>query len=269
MTATQEPGSTRSSGAAAEELPGTGVRRPVPGPASLPTGPAHVPTQRGTSGSGSADDEAVEPLVTAFEDLLVRWDHRVLEPRPWTAAQAAWLAELAPSAPAGPALELCCGAGQIGLAFARRTGRALVQVDACEVAGTYARGNAYAAGVRTQVRLGRFEEALRPGERFPLALADPPWVPRAGVAALPEDPVTAIDGGDDGLDVARACLRTLAQHLLPGGHAVLQLGTEEQAEALARWRAAEGLALREDGVRRCGDEVSGGTLVHLVRLPGR
>lgn len=247
MTATQEPRPTT-----------TPV---VPGPRAVPTGPGHVPGQRG--------GDAPEPRVTTFDDLLVRWDDRVLEPRPWTVAQAAWLAELSPHVPTGPALELCCGAGQIGLAFARRSGRALVQVDACEAAGTYARGNAYAAGVRTQVRLGRFEEVLRPGERFPLALADPPWVRRADVAALPGDPVTAIDGGDDGLDVARACLVTLARHLLPGGHAVLQLGDEEQADALDAWRAAEGLPLREDGVRRCGDAASGGTLVHLVRLPGR
>ena len=46
---------------------------------------------------------------------------------------------------------------------------------------------------------------LDPHERFAVVIADPPWVPRADTGRYPEDPVLAIDGGDDGLDLARAC----------------------------------------------------------------
>ena len=49
---------------------------------------------------------------------------------------------------------------------------------------------------------------------------------------FPEDPLAAIDGGADGLDVARACLSVIAAHLAPGGSAVLQLGTQAQADVL-------------------------------------
>jgi release factor glutamine methyltransferase len=51
---------------------------------------------------------------------------------------------------------------------------------------------------------------------------------------FPDDPLSAIDGGTDGLDIARACLDVIAAHLAPGGAAVLQLGTAAQAETLAR-----------------------------------
>ncbi|MGA8992804.1 MAG: methyltransferase, partial [Nocardioidaceae bacterium] len=65
-----------------------------------------------------------------FGGLAIAFDDRVLRPRPWTLAQSAWAAELAATVPAGPALELCSGAGHIGLAFAATSGRRLVMVDA-------------------------------------------------------------------------------------------------------------------------------------------
>ena len=69
------------------------------------------------------------------------------------------------------------------------------------------------------------DAVLAPDERFAVVIADPPWVPRADTGRYPEDPVLAIDGGDDGLDLARRCWALADRHLLEGGSAVLQLGT--------------------------------------------
>jgi len=172
----------------------------------------------------------------AFGALTIAFDDRVLRPREWTTAQSQWAADLMATAPDGTVLELCAGAGHIGLLAVASTGRRLVCVDASDVACDYARANALAAGLadRVEVREGRLEEAVAPGERFPLVIADPPWVPRAQTTRYPEDPLTAIDGGDDGLDVARACLAVVDAHLAPGGSAVLQVGTREQVDALRR-----------------------------------
>jgi release factor glutamine methyltransferase len=74
--------------------------------------------------------------------------------------------------------------------------------------------------------------ALQPGERFPLIVADPPWVRRTETGRFPEDPLTAIDGGDDGLDVARECVALVGGHLAAGGAALLQLGSADQVGAL-------------------------------------
>ena len=65
------------------------------------------------------------------------------------------------------------------------------------VAATYAVENAARAGRadRVEVRVARLEDALRPGELFPLMLADPPYLPSVEVSEWPDDPVTAIDGG--------------------------------------------------------------------------
>lgn len=171
-----------------------------------------------------------------FDGLAITFDDRVLRPRAWTANQSRWAADLLPTLPDGPVLELCAGAGQIGLLAVVASTRHLVCVDMNPVAADFTRANARTAGMtdRVEVRLSPIADALAPDERFPLVIADPPWVPRADTGRFPEDPVLAIDGGDDGLLVVRECLAAIEAHLAEGGVALLQLGPGDQAEVVAR-----------------------------------
>jgi methylase of polypeptide subunit release factors len=178
----------------------------------------------------------------AFGPLTIRYDERVLSPRPWTVLQASWAADLLPGLPPGEVLELCCGAGQIGLLAASGADRDLVLVDADPQACAYARSNAEQARAQglgprgdVHVRHGRLEEALQADERFALVLADPPWVRTAQVSDHPGDPAAAIDGGADGLDVVRDCLAVIDRHLLPGGASIVQVADEEQVDAVAAY----------------------------------
>ena len=82
-----------------------------------------------------------------FGSLQIRYDDRVLEPRPWTTAQSAWAAELIEQAPEGDVLELCTGAGHIGLLAIAGSDRRLVAVDASPTAAEHAADNAAAAGL--------------------------------------------------------------------------------------------------------------------------
>lgn len=187
----------------------------------------------------------------SFGPLEIAFDDRVLRPRPWTTGQSLWAAELLRDAPEGPVLELCSGAGQIGLLAVAGSGRRLVCVDADPVACDFARANAAAAGLDdlVDVRQGRLEEAVDEDERFALVIADPPWVRRAETGRFPADPLLAIDGGEDGLDLARACLDVMARHLLPAGHGVLQVGSQEQVETLRRDPSLRAGSLRLAEVR--------------------
>lgn len=180
------------------------------------------------------DVTQVEPETIAFGPLRISFDARVLRPRPWTAAQSAWAAELIAAAPTGPVLELCAGAGQIGLLAVAGSGRRLVCVDLDPVACGFARANAEAAGLGelVEVRQGSMDEVLDDGERFAVVVADPPWVSRSEVGRYPDDPLRAIDGGDDGLDLARTCLDVAQRHLRPGGSVVLQVGSVDQVGLL-------------------------------------
>jgi methylase of polypeptide subunit release factors len=200
------------------------------------------------SDDGGVTSELVEPAtstaeVVDFGDLRIAFDRRLLRPRSWTENQSLWAAELLPSLPPGTVLELCSGAGQIGLLGVAGSGRRLVCVDVNPVAAEYIAANAVAAGLRNRVeiRLGRIDDALAPRERFPLIIADPPWVPGPDTARFPEDPLLAIDGGEDGMGVVRECLAAIESHLGPGGVALLQLGPGDQVQAVAEMIEGTGL----------------------------
>jgi methylase of polypeptide subunit release factors len=200
--------------------------------------------------------------VVDFGGLTISYDDSVLEPRGWTLHQSLWGVQLLPDVPEGPVLELCSGAGQIGLALAARSTRRLVCVDASPAAASYTAGNAEAAGLgdRVEIRLERMSEALESGERFPLIIADPPWVRRAETGRFPDDPLSAIDGGDDGLELARECVILIGRHLADGGAALLQVGSTDQVQSL-------GPTLRSAGVDVVETRVFGerGALVLLAR----
>jgi len=210
---------------------------------------------------------AARPRTTRIGTLDIAYDDRVLRPRPWTAEHARWAAEVLRDAAPGPVLELFAGAGHIGLLAVLDSSRRLVAVDLDPVACDYARLNAAAAGLadRIEVRNASLEDALDADEQFPVIVADPPWVPSASTGRYPDDPLTAIDGGPDGLALARTSLEVAGRHLAPGGAMLLQLGSVAQADAL-RADVEPGLELVEVRqpdptgvvvcVRRTGPEVS-------------
>lgn len=178
----------------------------------------------------------------AFGPLTIRFDDTVLRPRPWTERQSQWAAELIDRAPPGPVLDLCTGAGHLGLAAVADSDRRVVLVDVSPTACAFARRNADASGFgdRVGVRLGSIDEVLWDDEQFAVIVADPPWVPAEEVERYPEDPVSAIDGGPDGLDVLRLCLGVIDRHLADGGFAVLQAGPGQAASLTAELEAGSG-----------------------------
>ncbi len=190
-----------------------------------------------------------------FGPVTLRFDDSCLTPRPWTIEQSKWAATVA-DVPGGPILELCAGVGQIGLVAAMMTGRRLVQVDRNPRACQWARVNAEQTELadRVEVRQGDLEQAVGTGERFAVILADPPYVPTAEVAGF-DDPVTAIDGGSDGLELAWRCMQVADEHLEPDGLLSVQLRGRSQAAALlALYRASTRPRLEPAGVRAWGSD---------------
>ena len=203
-----------------------------------------------------------------FGPLEIDYDERVLEPRAWTLAQSEWAAELARRT-RGPLLELCAGAGHIGLAAAVAADRDLVQVEIDPVAAEFARRNAARAGwgARADIRVAPMTGAVHVGETFAVVVADPPYLPTAQVARWPQDPVRAIDGGPDGLALVRACLDVAAAHLAPGGSLLLQVAGPVQAGRVGRLLADDpGSVLHASEVRVTDEERA---VLLVERLPAR
>ncbi len=186
--------------------------------------------------------------TVAFGPLDVAFDGRVLAPRAWTQLQSEWGAELSSRVPPGSILELCAGAGHIGLLAAALTGRRLVQVEADPIAASYALANAAKTpDLHVELRQKTVADSVGATERFPLILADPPYLRTSDIATFPDDPRMAIDGGDDGLAVVRECLHVTDEHLADGGALLLQLRGAAQADEVARLLEGQwpGLVVRE------------------------
>ena len=124
------------------------------------------------------------------------------------------------------AADLCTGAGAIAVHLRAAVPTASVMgVDVDPGAVRCARRNGIPAIVDD------VGHALRAGA-FDLVTAVPPYVPTAQLALLPSDvqrfePRRALDGGPDGLDVARRIVASAARLLRPGGWLLLEVGADQ------------------------------------------
>src|SRR5258707_12611707 len=143
-------------------------------------------------------------------------------------------------------LDLACGSGAIGAAIA--TLAADVELHAADIdpaAVACARRNL--APVGGQVYAGDLYEPLpaRLRRRVSVIAANLPYVPTEAVTLMPPEargcePLVALDGGPDGLDVLRRAAVGAAAWLMPGGHLLIETASG-QAEIAAAAFAAAGL----------------------------
>ncbi|MGD0281774.1 MAG: HemK/PrmC family methyltransferase [Dissulfurispiraceae bacterium] len=127
-------------------------------------------------------------------------------------------------------LDLCTGSGCIALALARHFPEAIVYgVDASEAAMVYATQNAVANDIHNVgFRLGNlFEPVSSLG--FDCIVSNPPYVRHDEIKTLQREikeyePLTALDGGRDGLDFYRRILREAPAYLRENGTILLEAG---------------------------------------------
>jgi release factor glutamine methyltransferase len=156
---------------------------------------------------------------------------------------------LAQAPDASVVVDLCCGSGAVGTALATALGQ--VELHAADIdpaAVRCARRNVGAVGGR--VHEGDLFEAL-PGElrgRIDILAANVPYVPTGEVGLLPaeareHEPLVALDGGADGLDVLRRVAAEASRWLAPGGCLLVET-SERQAAAAVDAFATGGLRVR-------------------------
>ena len=177
-----------------------------------------------------------------FCGLRILVDAGVFVPRQRTAFLVQRAVALA--APDAVVLDLCCGAGAIGLAIASQLpGIDLYAADVDPVAVANARRNIRPSRVFEGDLFDAVPSSLR--GRIELLVANTPYVPTDAVALMPPEARlfearVAIDGGVDGLDVQRRVAEAAPHWLAPGGHLVVE-SSEEQAGRTAALFEASGL----------------------------
>lgn len=132
------------------------------------------------------------------------------------------------------------GSGVLAVTLAvRRSDLSGVGCDIASDALAYARANARSHGVSGRLAWVQGDALSWASEgSFDLAVSNPPYVRTQELSGLaPEiqryEPRHALDGGPDGLSVARRIAQQAARALRPGGLLIMELGTLEQARALA------------------------------------
>jgi release factor glutamine methyltransferase len=195
-----------------------------------------------------ADGEPIAYLLgeQAFHGLTLSVNADVLVPRPDTEVLVDWALELLGGELAGierPAVvDLGTGSGAIALAVKHGQPRAsVIGTDASAAALAVANSNALRLGLDVSFAHGSWWNAV-PGQRFHLALANPPYI-AAGDPHLPAlryEPAAALTPGGDGLDALRRIVERASPHLLPGGWLLLEHG-HDQANAVQHLLHAAGL----------------------------
>ncbi len=179
----------------------------------------------------------------AFGGLRIQLDPAVFVPRVRTEHLAELTVDLASGASRPVVVELCCGAAAIGAVVLDRLPHAEVVVaDIEEAAVRSARRN---VGNRALVLLGDLDEPLPPvlRGRVDVLVANAPYVPSESLGAMPSEardhePRVALDGGEDGLDVARRVVTVAPGWLRPGGHLVIETSLGQARPLLAAFESA-------------------------------
>jgi release factor glutamine methyltransferase len=151
-------------------------------------------------------------------------------------------------APAGGLVaDLCCGVGAVG-AVLLTSGRRL-RVHSCDIDAAAVRcAERNLAPLGGVVHWGNLFAALPAGlrGRFDVVTANAPYVPSSDVALMPREareyePRHTLDGGPDGLAIARRILAAAASWLRPGGRLLIETSVR-QAPELAKAFGAAGFA---------------------------
>jgi release factor glutamine methyltransferase len=185
------------------------------------------------------------------EETLSRLSPEDTEPR-----RPSGLSEAVHPSPAHARIaDVGTGSGSIAVALARwLPGGEVVAIDASDDALAVARKNAQRHDVSGRVRFVKADLLGGVAGPFDAVVSNPPYVPAPDIAGLqPEvrdyEPLEALVGGRDGLDVIRRLVPEAAAVLRPGGWLLFEFGSG-QANGVRAIIAAEPrlelIGLRDD-----------------------
>ena len=181
-----------------------------------------------------------------FWSIDFKVDPHVLIPRPETellVEQARFILSEMPLERAPSVLEIGTGSGAVAISLAKEVRDIfLVATDISREALLVAKENAKSAGLLDQIEfvIGNLFDPFRlfkEGELFDLILSNPPYVDHSEIQRLPREvrdyePVIALDGGKDGLEICRSIIAQARFYLKKGGWLLLEMGQSQGEKVL-------------------------------------
>lgn len=163
----------------------------------------------------------------------------VLIPRPETEQLASMCIEEAKKRGKCVVFDLCAGTGCIGLTIAKHCPSAEVYLfEKFDEAFFYLKKNTDASGLSNVCAI-QADVKISPSDNLPLCdilVSNPPYIPSGELASLQnevkKEPVSALDGGEDGLDFYIAIARSFRTGLAANAFIAFECG-ENQADKIA------------------------------------
>ena len=170
-----------------------------------------------------------------FCSLDIRVTPDVLIPRPETEELAQWVGQAFEPQAAISVLDLCTGSGCLALALAQMYKNArITAADVSPKALQVARENARAFQLEKQIQFVQSNVFEKIEGRFDLIVSNPPYIPSGEIASLArevkQEPLLALDGGEDGLKIVRVILEGLSTHAAPGCKLGMELCAGQPAQ---------------------------------------
>jgi release factor glutamine methyltransferase len=166
--------------------------------------------------------------------LKISLNKDVLNPGPETVALIEMASEYIIKYHSSQILDLCTGSGAVAIVLARKCSGNIVATDISEKALAIAKLNASENKVAINFMHGDLFEPVR-GMVFDVIITNPPYVKSGAINLLPGfvrdfAPLTAIDGGDDGLFFHRAILSGAKDFLRQGGSLFVECEDDQDKE---------------------------------------
>ncbi len=149
-------------------------------------------------------------------------------------------------------LDICTGTGCVAVSLNKLSGIRTEASDISPACVRLARENALKNGAEVTVREA---DLFFGASRYDIVTANPPYINDEDMAHLPEEvkrePALALAGGRDGLDLYRRIAADAAEHILPGGALVMEVGMGEADAVRALFPGRETRTVKDlNGIER-------------------
>ena len=195
---------------------------------------------------------------TSFYGYEIKTDARALIPRPETEM----LAELAikTAEDGNSVLDLCTGSGCIAVAVANETKKQgkSVKVTASDISAdalALAAENVKANGAEVALVESDLLSGIR--GKFDVIVCNPPYIKRGDLSSLQSEvrdyePMSALDGGEDGLDFYRRLAKDAPKKLKKGGTLLMECGQGQAQEIVKLFKKFDYAMITRDleGIER-------------------
>jgi len=171
-----------------------------------------------------------------FYSLTLAVSPAVLIPRPDSEFVVVEFLALTKAWESPRCVDVGTGSGCLALACAHqhKTAR-FIAIDVSPDALALAESNAQKLDLvdRVEFRQGDLLGPVADEKPFDVILSNPPYIPSAVIPTLEPgvrlyEPHLALDGGEDGLRVVTSLIETAVSRLRPGGHLILEIGSDQE-----------------------------------------